>query len=210
MLMKNFYNFLLLVICTYFVGYIYVNLLQVEKLTISTLGEQFTLESINKVIEFKNKIKILNYFITPIVLIVKLSIIVFILDVGLFFYEKNISKKKLLSFVIKAEYIFLIPLIFKTIWFYFFQQDYSLEDIQYFYPLSALNIIGYQDLQTWFIYPFQTLNLFELTYWFILAYLIGKELNISNDKSLSIVVSSYGVSLLIWVAGVMFFTLNMS
>lgn len=76
--------------------------------------------------------------------------------------------------------------------------------------MSALNIIGYEGLQPWFIYPFQVLNLFELAYWVILAYLIGKELNENTDKGMSIVVSSYGVSLLIWVVGVMFFTLNIS
>ncbi len=65
-------------------------------------------------------------------------------------------------------------------------------------------------MQPWFIYPFQVFNLFELAYWFILAYLIGKELNENTDKGFSIVASSYGVSLLIWVVGVMFFTLNMS
>lgn len=82
--------------------------------------------------------------------------------------------------------------------------------MQYFYPLSALNIIGYEGLQSWFIYPFQLINLFELAYWVILAYLIGKEFNENTDKGLSIVASSYGVSLLIWVVGMMFFTLNMS
>lgn len=103
-------------------------------------------------------------------------------------------------------------IVFKTVWFYFFQADYNLEDLQYFYPLSALNIIGYEGLQPWFIYPFQVLNLFELAYWLILAYLIDKELGIDKkkDTGIKIVASSYGVSLLIWVVGIMFFTLNMS
>ncbi|AUS06532.1 hypothetical protein [Pseudotamlana carrageenivorans] len=76
--------------------------------------------------------------------------------------------------------------------------------------LSALNIIGYEGLQTWFIYPFQVLNLFELAYWFILAFLIGKEIHENTDKGMAIVASSYGIGLLIWVVGVMFITLNMS
>jgi len=104
----------------------------------------------------------------------------------------------------------LLVIIFKTAWFYFFQTDYNLEDLQYFYPLSALNIVGYEGLQPWFIYPVQVFNLFELAYWVILAYLIDKELNENTVKGMSIVASSYGVSLLIWVVGVMFFTLNMS
>ena len=54
------------------------------------------------------------------------------------------------------------------------------------------------------------LNLLEVAYWFILAYLIGKELNENIDKGFLIVASSYGVALLIWIVGVMFLTLNMS
>jgi hypothetical protein len=45
------------------------------------------------------------------------------------------------GFVIIAEFVFLLVPIFKIIWFYFFQTNYTLEDIQYFYPLSALNIV---------------------------------------------------------------------
>lgn len=143
--------------------------------------------------------------------IIKVSIISTILDVGCFFFGKEIKYKKLFNIVVKAEFIFLLVIVFKTAWFYFLQTDYNLEDLQYFYPLSALNIVGYEGLQPWFIYPFQILNLFELAYWLILAYLIGEEINdTESTKGLQIVASSYGISLLIWVIGVMFFTLNIS
>ncbi|AJR02834.1 hypothetical protein [Siansivirga zeaxanthinifaciens] len=146
----------------------------------------------------------------PLFILIKILIIASILDVGCFIFSKEIKYKRLFNIAVKAEFVFLLVIIFKTAWFYFFKVSYNLEDLQYFYPLSALNIIGYEGLQTWFIYPFQVLNLFELAYWFILAFLIGKELNENTDKGFSIVASSYGVSLLIWVVGVMFFTLNMS
>ena len=106
--------------------------------------------------------------------------------------------------------------VLKIIWFYFFQTSYTLEDLQYFYPLSALNIVGYQGLESWFIYPLQVLNLFELAYWLLLAYFIGKLAFTEKDKGkpmdlgFKIVASSYGSALLLWVVVVMFFTLNYS
>lgn len=127
-----------------------------------------------------------------------------------FFFDKEIKFKTLFNIVVKAEFVFLLVILCKTIWFYVFQQDYTLEDLQYFYPLSAINITGYDGLKPWFAYPLQTLNLFEVTYWILLAYLLGKELKITTDMGLNIVASSYGVGLLIWVVAVMFFTLNMS
>lgn len=176
----------------------------------NSLVEQLTENQINQYLNFKEKWVWISYVFIPVLLLIKLSIIAAILDAGCFFFGKEIKYKKLFNIVVKAEFVFLLVIVFKTVWFYFFQTDYNLEDLQYFYPLSALNIIGYEGLQPWFIYPFQVLNLFELAYWFILAYLIGKELNENTDKGFSIVASSYGVVLIIWVVGVMFFTLNMS
>lgn len=184
--------------------------LNIEDLQYNNLLELYSEEQISEITEFKDKLGILGFLIIPFLLLLKISIIAAILDIGCFFFNKEIKYKKLFNIVVQAEFVFLLVIVFKTAWFYFFQTDYDLEDLQYFYPLSALNILGYEGLQPWFIYPFQVLNLFELAYWFILAYLIGKELNENTDKGFSIVASSYGVSLLIWVVGVMFFTLNMS
>jgi hypothetical protein len=71
-----------------------------------------------------------------------------ILDIGPYFFSKTkITFKELWGFVIIAEFVFLLVPIFKIIWFYFFQTNYTLEDIQYFYPLSALNIVDYKELE---------------------------------------------------------------
>lgn len=185
-------------------------LLHLDELLYNNLYERLTFNQVENIREFKEKWEWSGYLITPLLLIIKISIIAAILDAGCFFFDKEIKYKKLFNIVVKAEFVFLLVIVFKTAWFYFFQTNYNLEDLQYFYPLSALNIIGYDGLQPWFIYPFQVLNLFELAYWFILAYLIDKELKENTDKGFSIVASSYGVSLLIWVVGVMFFTLNIS
>ena len=107
-------------------------------------------------------------------------------------------------------FIFLLVPILKIIWFYFFQTNYTLEDIQYFYPLSALNIIGYAGLEPWLIYPLQILNLFELAYIIYLAYQIGKVTSTNTDTGFKIMMYSYVPTLLLWVCVVMFLTLSMS
>ncbi len=209
--MNNKKLFLILVMCQFALGILYSKILGMNNIILESLIDNFSQSQIEEYLYSKEKWKWLGYLaVIILLLLLKISIIAAIIDVGCFFFSKEIKYKKLFTIVVKAEFIFLLVIVFKTAWFYFFQTDYDLEDLQYFYPLSALNIIGYEGLQPWFIYPFQVLNLFELAYWFILAYLIGKELNENTDKGFSIVASSYGVSLLIWVVGVMFFTLNMS
>ncbi|GAA0739168.1 hypothetical protein [Gaetbulibacter jejuensis] len=208
--MSNKYYLMFLIALTLLIGFFSELILNTEILFLNSLTESLTYDQLQEVIEFKDKWKYTGYIVVPILLLIKTSIIAAILDAGCFFFGKEIKYKKLFNIVVKAEFVFLLVIVFKTAWFYFFQTNYTLEDLQYFYPLSAINIIGYEGLQPWFIYPFQVLNLFEFAYWFILAYLLGKELKETTDKGLSIVASSYGVSLLIWVVGVMFFTLNMS
>ena len=202
--------FFILIITSILLSILSQHLLDIDILVINSLAEQLTTEQIKIIINIQEKWQWLGHLLIPLLLLLKTAIIATILDLGCFLFGKEIKYKKLFNLVVKAEFIFLLVILVKTAWFYFFQTNYSLEDLQYFYPLSALSIIGYEGLQPWFVYPFQVLNLFELAYWFILAYLLGKELESTTDKGLSIVASSYGVGLLIWVVGVMFLTLNMS
>ncbi|MFH6962239.1 hypothetical protein ACHRVK_07675 [Flavobacterium plurextorum] len=133
-----------------------------------------------------------------------------ILYIGLFLSGREIKYNSTWNVALKAEFIFLLVPLFKVIWFVFFQVKYDLNDVQNFYPLSALNITGYKELEVWFIYPFQVLNLFELFYIIYLGFEIGKLTKTNTDYGLKIVGLSYIPALLLWVATVMFFTLNYS
>ncbi len=82
--------------------------------------------------------------------------------------------------------------------------------MQFFYPLSALNIIGYAGLEPWLIYPLQTLNLFEVAYIIYLSYQTGNLTKTNTNIGLKIVASSYVPTMLLWVCVVMFLTLSMS
>jgi hypothetical protein len=202
---------LLLAIALIVIGEVATVILDFDSLQYNTMAEKLTSQQLNQYFEFQNKWKWVSYFFIPLYIAIKTSIIAIVLYIGTYFFSpKEVAYKSLWTITIKAEFVFLLVAIAKIIWFYFFQTKYTLEDIQYFYPLSALNIVGYKDLESWFIYPFQTLNLFELAYWLILAYFIGKETETNMDKGLKIVAYSYGPSLLLWVTIIMFFTLNYS
>ncbi len=208
--MKGLYIFLLLLISIIFLGLLSKYLLNVDTLLVESLSDRFTREQVENILNFQQKWEWIGYVFLPILLLLKIAIIAAIIDVGCFFFDKEIKYKKLFNIVVKAEFVFLLVIVCKTLWFYIFQPNYTLEDLQYFYPFSVLGIIGYKGLDVWWVYPFQLVNLFELAYWVILAYLLGKTLKIKTEKGFSIVASSYGIGLFIWVISVMFFTLNMS
>ena len=210
-------HFLVLVVLTYLLGYLMNMLLEGDKLLLNSLANQLSAKQIEEFLNFQDKWQWVSYGLIPLFILIKTTIIASILYVGAFFYSKTkLTFKPLFHAVIKAEFVFLAVGVAKIIWFYFFQTSYTLEDLQYFYPLSALNIIGYEGLDAWFIYPLQVLNLFELAYWLVLAFFIGNLALTEKDKGkpmdlgLKIVASSYGRALLLWVVIIMFFTLNYS
>lgn len=186
-------------------------ILNLDKLIVFYLSERMSSENLKNYLEFQIKWKYTGFLIFPILVLFKTVIISSILNMGVFFHSNTpIKFKIILNVVLKAEFVFLLFPVFKLIWFCFFQINYTLEDIQYFYPFSALNIIGYKGLEPWLIYPLQTLNVFELAYIIILSYQIGTVTKTNADTGLKIVASSYVPALLLWVTIVMFFTLNFS
>lgn len=204
---NNLLLFTTLIAFTFINVFLFENLLNsVEKYRIF-LSQDLVESQVNYLVGNKIKWAWLSYLIILILLLIKIFLISSILNIGLLFFNQNVRYSRLFSIVVRAEFIFVFVGFIKLIWF-LFQKDYSFEELQYFYPLSALNIVGYEEISVWFIYPFQVINLFELVYWIVLGILIGKELNIVFDKSFKIVASSYGVSLIIWIFVVMFFVIN--
>jgi hypothetical protein len=128
------------------------NLLNFKELLHNSLAEELTSTQIQNYFELQNKWQWVGYIFVIAFMFIKTSLIATILYIGSFLLSRNeIKFNELWLIVIKAEYVFLILLILKTIWFYLFQINYTLDDIQYFYPLSALNIVGYRglvDMQT--------------------------------------------------------------
>jgi hypothetical protein len=207
----NNYNFIILVFILSILTYISNNVIFNNNLMYDSYINNLSLEQIQEIINLKNKWEWLSYAILPLILLIKISIIASVIYIGTFFHIKiKVTFKQLFNEVVKAEFIFLGVGILKIIWFYFFQTNYTLEDLQYFYPLSALNIIGYAGLEPWLIYPLQILNLFELAYIIYLAYEIGKLTNTNTDNGFKIMMYSYVSTMLLWACVVMFLTLSMS
>lgn len=81
-------------------------------------------------------------------------------------------------------------MVLKTGWFYFFNKDYTLEDSRNYMPLSLESLFGYQNFEKWFLYPLQTINLFEVAFWIILTLLLAKAIPTTKSKSLTLVAST--------------------
>lgn len=170
------------------------------------LSEQLPIQQVERLTAFRTKWQWLGYAFIPLLLLLKVSIVALLLDLGCFFYNKRLPYKELFRIAIQAEYIFLSVSVCKILWFYIFHPQFTFEELQYFAPFSLLQLIGYKGLSPWFVYPLQLVSVFELLYWLFLAYELNKALK--EEKGLPIVASGYGSGLALWAIGIMFLTLN--
>lgn len=173
-------------------------------------GIQLTQLQIERLILRNNQYEWLSYFFIPIFYFTKISLINLSLYVGgLLSLDNRMTLKNIGSSVVLADSVFLIPSFIKVVWFSF-QPDYTLEDLQYFMPGSLLNLFNPKEIEPWLVYPLQSINIWEVAFWFALAYELKEYFEDNFASSFGTVMASYGSGLVIWIVFVVFLTLNFS
>ncbi|WP_181163827.1 hypothetical protein [Pontibacter mangrovi] len=197
-----------LIIVSLFLLFVSKKLLLDDGLYYEAFSDQLSISQISSLIERQNNYEILTYTLVAVTILVKCSVIALILYTGTICMGVNIEFNKLFKIAIISDFIFLIPNILKIGWFCCIQNNYTLSDLQFFYPLSALNIFETNSISQIWIYPLQLLNVFEVAYWFLLAFGIHRLIKSNFDKSLKLVLSSYIPAMLLWVVFIMFLTVT--
>lgn len=179
-----------------------------ERMTFNSLSEQLSANRIQELLENQKKWQWLGYVFVPIFLLLKWLMVAVVLDIGAVIFELELSFKKAFHIAMASEIVFILLLLVKFGWLFYHREIITLEYVQFFTPFSLINLIDYTQLDKWFIYPIQTINVFEISYWFLLAYFLSKETKRSFGKSFEYVIYSYGVGLLIWMVFISFLILN--
>lgn len=192
--------------------YISNSIIDTSELILNSYSEQLASEKLEELLKNQKKWFWVVYLTVPLLILIRTSLVTFCLSIGLFFYdiESKIKFKQLFNVSILGEFVLLFVIFSRIIYFYFIKTDYTLDKLLQFYPLSYTNFLDLSKIEPWLLYPIQTINLFEIGYFFVLVYGLHKLLKNKYSKSFEIVAVSYGSGLLIWIGLVMFLTLNMS
>lgn len=191
-------------------AYVSSTSLVTEELYINQFGEQLTYEQIMSLMDMQARYQWYIYPAIPLIYLLKIFVVALILLAGAIFYEIRISFRKLFQIVLIAEFLFLIPSFIKLVWFLFVKTGYDLLEMQAFFPLSIINLLDVEDLPAWSLYPLQQINLFEIVYWFALAYGLSLATGEKIRKMLGLVASSYGLGLLVWIVFITFMIINVT
>ena len=205
---SNLTYFTLLILCTILLSYLSRKFLFTDSLMLDYFQGKIAKEKIVVFFENMNKYEYLNYIFLPLINLIKLTIVASFIYLGLFFMNLSIDFSKVFGVAIIAEFIFLIPLIAKLLWFVFIQPDYSLPDLQHFHPFSAINFFDYNTLEKYWIYPLSKINIFEFLYWFALAYGTSKVIKKDLTEGMKVVLSSYVPASIVWMVFILFISIQ--
>jgi hypothetical protein len=115
-------------------------------------------------------ISALQYLSIPLIYLWKFTVLGFLIWVGCFMFGYRITYAQCWGIVMAAEFVFLIPEVLKIAWFMLVDTDPDYYSIRGFYPLSLMHFFDYVTLDKRWAYPLRALNVFEIVYWFYLAY----------------------------------------
>ncbi len=107
-------------------------LLVTDSLYFNSLAEKLSYEQIEAVLNTTKQWEWLGYLMIPMICLLKCSLVALCLTLGNFLLTGRSDFKKMLKITISAEYLFLLPVAIKLIWFLFVQTTYTLKDLQYF------------------------------------------------------------------------------
>lgn len=205
--------YLIVLILSYFLIFLNTNFITTDSKIFDFLSKDYPNEVVQNYMESQKKWWWVSYAVTPLLIGIKMLLVAFCLNFIKLFDIESLEKVKFSDFVflaLLAEFVFVIAGFYKFVNFYWLQTDYTLEDLQTYYPISLINLRDYISTEKWLAYPLQLVNLFELFYWGILAWGIWElsDQKMKPIKSLGIVILTYGIGLLFWVGLVCFFILN--
>ena len=202
--------FVIYLILQILLSVIFNNLILTDRLYFESYQNVLNDKQILKFLDIKDNFQFLSYLFLSIISFIRIFTVTIIIYLGIYLFNLKSSLISISKIVIFFDLLFVVPIVLKFLWFFFSNEKYTLEDVQFFSPGSILTLINNRTIESIWIYPLQLLNIFEVSYWILLAYGISKLINNDFDKALKIVLSSYLPALIIWVVFVMFLTVTLN
>ena len=174
------------------------------------LSQQIGLKRITELLELRDRWSWINYILIPIIYLVKFTLIALWILCGMILFGYKNTFKEIFQIVLIAEFVWLTPSFITIIWFGFIDTDYTLIDVQYFKPLSLLNFFEVSGIESWLIFPLQSLNLFEVAYMLVLTIGIKRILKKDYNTALNFTIPVYGTALITWIVFITFLSINLT
>ncbi|WP_299707387.1 hypothetical protein [uncultured Pontibacter sp.] len=202
-------TFLLCCLVGSIILYVQQNFVRTEEVYFNTYGDQLTLERISELIQVQKKWHYLSHLLIPLSYLLQISLVVVCVSIGFALNGLKVEFKKLYAIVTNATIVFLIGkalnlLILLVIGINRLDDELNLD------KFSLLGLIGKSNVDELLWYPLWLLNMFEILFMLLLAVGLCYNYSMNFRKSIGLVISTYGLGLLVWIMFVLFFQLTYS
>lgn len=199
-----------IVLGLYLVQALYVNhVLLSDGMFYRTFEAQLAASHIDAMLEVRQRYVWVSYLVMPLYLLLKIGFTAFCLFLGALLADYDLRFSDAFKVGLVAEGIFVVAAYAKAAWLSVSPVE-TIQALGAFYPLSLLSVLGPEAVAPWLHYPLQLANPFEVGYWLLLAAGLCGVLRQRFRRMLGLVVTSYGAGLAIYVAAVVFLSLNLS
>jgi hypothetical protein len=202
--MSNWWPFSMFCLVALFSTYYLQTEVLTDNVYYNSLTGHLSTDKITDLINMKNRVGLFGYLLAPVTLLIRVLFTSLCIGTGLLVTSRKLPWKYLFKIALFAEAAFAAAALLKLFLLAFFHSVDNIGDLQSFAPLSLYSLFKSDAVPGCLIYPLQTLNLFELLYWLLLAAGLGFFLRKSFVKMLAAVLGSYGIGLLCWMACIAF------
>lgn len=170
---------------------------------LNSYGGKFDQQYVQQMLSFDKKWGFIKYVFIPFGLFLRISLVTYIIYLGLYLVNVDVSIKYLYKVTILGELIFLVFTITRTI-LIFFHNFTSFEELGRYAPFRFITVETISNYPPWIKIPMLIINPVEILYWFVLSFLISKLLSWNYFKSTLLVIKTYVVGLIVWIIFIVF------
>ena len=158
----------------------------------------------------QHRYSFISYLLVPFALLVKISLVSFCLFTGILLTARNLPFRTIFKIALFAESAFTASTLLKLLLLAFSSNISNLSQLEGFAPLSLFSLIKAHSVPAWLAYPLQTIDIFQIAYFLMLAGGLRFFTKESFRNMFLLVLGSYGLGLLCFMIGFAFLTISLA
>lgn len=175
-----------------------------------SLAGRITTDKLASFLAGQHRFSFISYLLVPVALLVKISLVSFCLYAGLLLTSRNLPFKSIFKIALFAESAFTASTLLKLLLLAFSSNISSLAQLEGFAPLSLYSLIKPHSAPPWLAYPLQTIDIFQVAYFLMLAGGLRFFCKESFRSMFLLVLGSYGLGLLCFMIAFAFLTISLA
>jgi len=179
-----------------------------DKVYTYTLAGQVNPDKLAAFLEGQHRMVVVSYLMVPVAILLKMTLVTLCLLAGLVLTSRKLPLRQIFRIVLFAESAFVAGTLIRLLLLAFSHKVETLGQYMSFAPLSLYSLFPVAAVPNWMAYPLQTLDIFQVGYFLLLATGLQYYLRQPFKEMLVFVLGSYGLGLFCCMIGFAFISIT--